>query len=354
MDYPKIKVAKKLVKDTQRVFIGAYGFEARSLGWVGLQRGNEILNQALVFRYKKPKGRNLVRELRCYLSDLGVRQRNEIQYETHYPYEIENNLEAALPELVCSADELVVDISAMTKLLILVCLCKLTNFKGTLRLVYSEAEDYAPTKLEYEQSKSNMELIAKFPSRGFESITRLKCLSSVRMQGQPVSLVAFTSFNEQLVRHMLGSITPHRLFFINGRPPRSDYAWREWATQEIHSKLIEEFRVDNPTDKKGHLVGVSSTLHFKETIDRINEIYSDYGTYERIICAATGSKMQTVGLFFAKMMHPDIHIEYPTPDSYYVKGLSTGVRRIYEIVIPNFSYFVSEVLSNEVAANANV
>jgi hypothetical protein len=163
------------------------------------------------------------------------------------------------------------------------------------------------------------------------------------MQGQPLTMVAFTSFNEQLVRHMLGSINPHRLLFINGRPPRTDFSWRERATQEIHKGLMEEYPVGNLFDEKGLLVRVASTLVYSETIEKIDEIYKQLGTYERIIVAATGSKMQTVGLFFSKMAHPDIHVEYPTPDSYFVKGMSMGVRKVHEIVIPRYAQFLKSL-----------
>ncbi len=61
------------------------------------------------------------------------------------------------------------------------------------------------------------------------------------------------------------------------------------------------------------------------------------------ICAATGSKMQTVGLFFSKIKHPDIHIEYPTPDSYFVRGISQGVRNVHEVIIPRFSEFLRNI-----------
>jgi hypothetical protein len=226
----------------------------------------------------------------------------------------------------------------MSKLLILISLCKLSGFEGTLRIVYCEADDYSPTQEEYQKSSIAMGSIATFPSHGVESIIRTKCLSSIRMQGQPVTLIAFTSFNEQLVRHMLGTISPHRLLFINGRPPRPDYAWRERATQSIHQGLIDEYIADNLTDKKTGLVRrVASTLNYRETIHCFKEIYQQFGLYERIICATTGSKMQTVGLFFSKVIYPDIHIEYPTPNSYFVQGFSMGVRNVHEIVLPHFS-----------------
>lgn len=86
-----------------------------------------------------------------------------------------------------------------------------------------------------------MAVAARYPSRGVEQVIRLRCLNSIRMQGQPVALVAFASFNEQLVSHMLGSISPRRLLLINGRPPRRDFAWRERATQDIHGRLWQEY-----------------------------------------------------------------------------------------------------------------
>jgi hypothetical protein len=347
MTFPTISDATKLLPNGNRLLIGAYGFEGRSLGWVNYERdqGN-ILAAALLFRYKHSKGKNRIRELRKALAALGVSVPVETSYDARFPHNVERIIGETVSAVLAERDEVIVDISAMTKLLILVCLFKLSDFMGTLRIVYSEAEDYSPTEEEYEESKENMELIAKFPSRGFESIVRMRCLSSVRMQGQPVSMVTFASFNEQLVRHMLGTMNPHRLLFINGRPLRTDYAWRERATQEIHKKLIEEYSSDNPIDEAGLLTRVASTLDYRETIYRIDDIYRRFGTHERIICAATGGKMQTVGLFFSKVAHPDIHIEYPTPDSYFVKGLSTGVRRVYEIVIHRFSEFLKALATD--------
>ncbi len=332
------KSVTKLFPDKERLFLGACGFEPRSLGWVGKQKGQkEIFSSAFLIKYSNPKGRNLEKELRLALSNLCIKKPENISYDVNSPYDIENKLREKLEPCFNDMEEIVIDISAMTKLLILVCLSVLSSFPGTVRLVYSEPDDYPPTKDEYKKSKKDMKMFAKFPMQGVESIIRMKCLSSIRMQGQPVALVAFTSFNEQLVRHVLGTISPHRLIFINGKPPRRDYKWREKATQEIHNCLIKEYKSDNPIDNNRLLKRVTSTLHYEETINCIHEIYKNFGLYERIICAATGSKMQTVGLFFSKILHPEIHIEYPTPDSYYIKGLRNGVRNVYELEFLNFS-----------------
>lgn len=342
--FPPVRNAEKLQPGSNRLLIGAYGFEDRSLGWLHHQEGQGgILRNALIFRYSPSKGRNRILDLRQAIDGLGVIDPKEIHFDVRHPHKIEDQISRELDGFLLDMDEIIIDISAMTKLLILACLCKLIHFKGSVRIVYSEAREYSPTEADYNRSKADMTMIAKYPSVGVESIIRLKCLSSIRMQGQPVAMVAFTSFNEQLVRHMLGTISPHRLLFINGRPAGEGIAWREKATQEIHKKLIEEYKIDNALDENGLLKRVTCTLDYSQTVKVIHDIYDHLGNYERLIFAATGSKMQTIGLFFSKMMHPDIHIEYPTPDSYFSEGITKGIRTVHEVMTPRFSEFIGQL-----------
>ena len=140
---------------------------------------------------------------------------------------------------------------------------------------------------------------------------------------------------------MLGFVTPHKLILINGKPPHKEFLWRERATFEIHKRFYEEYEKDNPLRQTDKLpIRVASTLNYHDTIDIMEEIHAKYGMFERIICAATGSKMQTVGLYFSKCRHPDIQIEYPTPDSMNA-GMSDDVRQIHEIIIPKYNCFIA-------------
>ncbi len=342
--FPGIQPAVKLEPGRKRLFIGAYGFEDRSVGWMEFQKEKQgTLDHAFMIKYHKPKGKNKISESRKALSEICTARPIDIVYDVDSPYKIEDLLLKKAGKLFSSVNEIILDISAMTKLLILAALFQLKGYRGDLRVIYCDSEECAPAEEEYRKSINDMQKMTSFPSSGVESIIRLRCLSSIRMQGQPVTMIAFTSFNEQLVRHMLGTISPHRLIFINGHPTREDYAWREKAMQEIHKRLIAEYPSDNKLNEKDLLERTSSTLDYRDTINRISEIYNEYGTYERIICAATGSKMQTVGLFFAKAKYPDIHIEYPTPDSYFVKGYSKGIRSINEIFIPGFADFIRKI-----------
>jgi len=300
-----------------------------------MAKDRHAISAAFVFKYFHPKGPNRVEDLKAALRHIGASKIVNVRYDMLCPQPLEDTL----PDQICleDYDEVVVDISAMTKLLILLVLCRLREYAGTVRIVCSEAREYCPSKAEYDPVKGQMAVTARFPSRGAEQIVRLRCLSSIRMQGQPVTLVAFASFNEKLVSHMLGFISPHRLILINGRPPLAEYAWREHATHDIHKRLYQEYDTDNPLNDQGVLARATSTLDYRETVDELEKIYLQHGLFERIICAATGSKMQTVGLYFSKIMHPDLQIEYPTPDSYYFKDMTHGVRQVHEVIIDGFA-----------------
>jgi hypothetical protein len=341
-NWPAFKKADLLNPNKRRAYIGAYGFEDRSLGWALFQKkGGKVISEAFIFRYYPAKGPNKIEELKLHLRNAGASSVKNIKYSVNNPHELEDELPTKL--LLDLFDEVIVDISAMTKLLILLILSHLKTFKGTVRVIYSEAEEYCPSFEEYDPVKGQMAASARFPSRGAEQVIRLRCMSSIRMQGQPMTLVAFTSFNEKLISHMLGSLSPHRLILINGHPPREDYAWRERATQDIHKRLVLEYEADNPIGQDGLLVQKVSTLDYRETVNSFENLYEKHGVFERIVCGATGSKMQTVGLFFCKQLHPDIQVEYPTPDSYFFKDMTLGVRYVHEITIPKFEVFLAEI-----------
>lgn len=352
MIFPDVKKAKKLNDDgKKRLLIAAYGSEQRTMGWTSCQKTNtsSILTDALMIYYSPTtKGANKIRQLKKALKLLGAKDPKEIKYNVYDPDFIENRLEDKL-KIYTDYNEIIVDITSLTKYLILIILCKLTPFKGKLRIVYTEPKDYAPSQSDYENYKINQSKIAKFPNYGAGTIQSAQCLGSIRMQGQPVCLIAFTSFNEQLIRYILGSLNPYRLYLINGRPPHEHFSWRENATQFIHEKIIKEFERDNPIDKRtGKLQYVSSTLYYQETIKLINKFYKEVGLRERIVASATGSKMQTVGLFFSKIMHLDIHVEYPTPDSWFLKNISIGIKQVHEIEVPFFSKFIEKLAGRKI------
>jgi hypothetical protein len=70
----------------------------------------------------------------------------------------------------------------------------------------------------------------------------------------------------------------------------------------------------------------TSTLDYSETVEVLLGLYWSNATDYRIVLAPTGSKMQTLGCYIAKGIHTDIHVEYPTPESFlpaYSNGIGT-------------------------------
>ncbi len=313
------------------IFIAAMGFEDRALEFPSHLAAADSHGVVISIRYVHAKGVNREEEFRSLFSGRSNWHLREVKYSSIRAHEFEHTFEKALRAVTLSeSDVVIIDISAMSKFLILVTLLRLWHVKNSVRLVMTTALKYAPTKEEFdatmETQGNNVRVIAGQPSSGVSAILRSNCMISTRMQGQPTCAVAFTSFNEELIRHAIGTLNPRRLILINGMPPSKESAWRSLATQTIHSKLIEEYSSNNPVDpESGLLLRTVSTLDYHKTVDLLEALHSEYGLYERMIYFATGSKMQAVALAIHRYRHGDAHIEYPTPDSYYFQEYSKGI-----------------------------
>jgi len=67
-----------------------------------------------------------------------------------------------------------------------------------------------------------------------------------------------------------------------------------------------------------------STLDYRETVSLLIAFYWHLSANYRVLLAPAGSKMQAVGCYFVKALHPDIHIEYPSPEGFF-STYSSGV-----------------------------
>lgn len=317
------------LSDDEYAFVFAMGFEERALAVPKYAAVSPLLRHVVAIRYVQPKGQNKEKEA-GQLWDQSNVPIATLPYSLKKAYEFEYKLRSLARGALSNIGDVVLDISAMSKFLILVAILVFLDEGKRIRIVCTAAAEYAPSRAEYEavvsESGDRLMSFAGQPSAGVSEILRSACMSSTRMQGQPVCAVAFTSFNEELIRHCVGSLNPHRLILLNGIPPSADFRWRAFATQHIHKKLIEEYSDENPISEGSGLLDRSiSTFDYRETVDELLRIRRKLGTYERLIYFATGSKMQTVGLALLKAAFEDVHIEYPIPDSYFFQEYSKGV-----------------------------
>ena len=227
--------------------------------------------------------------------------------------------------LATGVRKVVVDISSMSKMALLLTLDVCRELDLDVSLFYTEAEFYGPSREDYEAAKKAEQIHQPTIQvySGIGGVVRSARLSSVAMQGEPLAAIMFMSFNEVLTQALLNCVYPSRLFLVNGRPP--EHHWREEATAWIHERLRSEWpEEDNPLNSIKLPERSTSTLDYRETVSTLLQLYWQLSSDYRLVLAPTGSKMQAVGAFICRALHPDIHIEYPTPKGYlrlYTRGV---------------------------------
>jgi hypothetical protein len=322
------------------LLVCADGFEDRSLSFIQ-SINSKIFSTVFTLTYE-PTRKSRLLELIAACEKRSNSTPEVIKYDRFHPAVFEGEFPVKINGVLKGIEEVIIDISVMSKLMILIILNALRGYSGKVRIIYSEPIDYAPTEAEYEQHYKALRLAAGLPSYGVHDVVRTPMLTSVIMQRSPAIIVAFTSFNEQLIRALLSNFNPAHLFLIGGVPPT--LLWREKATQKMHANVLSDYRVDNPVDSGGRLELRSSTLFYGETFSVLGDIYRKYCVTNRIVLAPTGSKMQALGCALLKLCCPDVHIEYPTPESFLLKGFSSSeIKCIHQVVFPNFCNFIPDL-----------
>ena len=325
------------------MLITAPGFEDRTLAIVGHLRV-AAETSAILLDYLPTNSENRIEEVADNLTRLGLVRKNQstLAYDRFDPDDFEDRLRTQVTSS-CKGLALV-DISTMSKLAIMLVLRALADAGVRVSIFYAEAEEYGPNEQEFELAKSSNEVHR--PSlqifSGIHGVVRVDSLASVAMQGQPTAAIAFMSFNDALTQMLLNTVYPTRLFLINGRPPV--HSWREQATAWIHDQVRAEWPDDNPlsSDGSGLPLRSVSTLDYRETVMMLLDLYWQLSTDHRILLAPAGSKFQAVGCYIVKALHPDIHIEYPSPQGF-LRVYSTGIGECWHVALGDIRGLIDRI-----------
>jgi len=328
------------------VLVVAAGFEDRALSVINNIRS--IKNgHIIILDYRPKNAKNKLSEAIQLSQKKGCKKENIhlLKYNRFEPFDFPETLSILLNKISISALKL--DISALSKLGILLCLSVAHKMDLNIEVLYTEAEYYAPSEKEYNKSIDEVQRVR--PSlkiyTGVYDVLRVKELSSVAMQGQSTAAIAFMSMNEKLTQSLINYVYPGKLLLINGGPP--SLGWREGATAFIHEQLRKEWDEDNQICKSTQLpLRTTSTLFYEETIDTLLKLYWDYSIEYRILIAPTGSKMQTLSCYILKALHPDLHFEYPTPKGF-LDNYSTGEKKMWSIPIGNLNNILNSLKKEE-------
>lgn len=325
---PLLQSCDRLPLEGGDIIIHAPGFEDRTMAIVEVVVPSSGVC-AILLDYLPFNPKNRLSDVREALVARGIKIADEdiLKYDRFEPGDFETRLQTRL--LAHDARRAVVDISTMSKLEIMLVLNVCHKLDLSVRVLYCEAHTYGPSQEEFEgakqQNKIHQPTLQIFT--GVHGVVRVDSLASVAMQGQPTAAIVFMSFNDALTQVLLNTVYPSRLFLINGRPPV--HTWREEATAWIHDQVRREWEEDNPVQPpvEGGVAmprRVASTLDYRETVSLLLQLYWQLSANHRILLAPAGSKLQAVGSYLVKALHPDIHIEYPSPEGF-LPPYSSGI-----------------------------
>jgi hypothetical protein len=348
---PNLQICNTVALQEGDIVIHAPGFEDRTMDVLN-SISPCIESRAILIDYLPYFSDNKLLEIQTGINRLGIKNSNidTIKYDRFLPGDFEERLERLL--LNKTVSRALIDISTMSKLLILLVLNVCHRIDINISIIYCEAKDYGPTQEEFNLARDNSEIHRPTIQiyDGIIGVVRADSLASVSMQGQPTAAIVFMSFNDALTQVLLNTIYPSRLFMVNGRPPV--HSWREEATAWIHDQVRREWEEDNPisfsSKQQTYLPDrVTSTLYYQDTIALLLDIYWRMSTSYRILLAPSGSKLQTVGCYIAKALHHDIHIEYPSPESFFPK-YSSGIGKRWFVDFGNMTKLLKDISKYEI------
>lgn len=342
---PELQYAQVLAVEKSRILIIAEGFESRSLSWIKSQPGGRVFKHAIICKYS-PSKRDRFGEMKEEVTNRTENYPVVIEYNRFDPTVFEQNFAKNISLLITDQDEVVVDISAMSKMLIMIIVNVLRDYNNDLRLIYTEPKTWKPSENEY---RAAVEDVKKYGSRialssiGVFDITRTPRLASVIMQNAPTLLVAFTSSNEQALSALFNEVVPSSALLINARSGREP--WREEAAIQINQRVLNDFRIYETSIDSFELLDYISVFEF------LAEIYKTNCYTKRIVVSPTGGKVHAISCALIKACCQDIHVEYPTPESYHFDGYSSDeINAIYEVCFPQF-HDLLKIISREYDLN---
>ena len=333
-DKPHAKKISDIEISGESLFITCAGFEERSIA--ALKQISHINGKSLhviIFDYLPFYKQNRLEEMVhiCKRHHITI---DKIIYDRENPTGVYDDFNKVLKTQV---KRIYIDISGMSRLLIIQMLVSYymqkRSFEG-ISIIYTEAKEYPPTKESVKrQASENIEGLSRtamFISSGVFDVAIVPELASVVMQGQPVRLIMFPSFNCQQLVALQSVIQPHYLTFIHGVPLLKKNCWRTDAIKNLNS-------IETIPSKEEHYL---STFYYEETLDLLLDIYNKYNKEQKLVIAPTGSKMQSVAVGIFRAFMEDVQIVYPTPISFNEPEKYTlGVKQIYKIDLDAFNIF---------------
>lgn len=318
---------KNLPKDI--LYIGSVGFEDRAMGFFNdSERHGKHFKNCVAITYQPFNSRNSCIKFEEHAPKIF----EKIIWKT-YDRKCPESFDQSIEEIITlskSVSQIVIDISGMSKMLIVVLLYGLRNIELPVSIIYSAAEQYFPLKEDYEKERQKSNASDYFPyflTTDVYNVVTTSKLSSIAMQDAPLAIIAFPNFNYLEISALLNETNAQKLFLIESVKNPEQNAWRIQAIRWLNRGVS---RYVTP------LTFETDASDINANIDCLERIYEEWHLTHKVAISPTGGKMQAVAVFCLKIMHPDIHIIYPVVREF-AEGYTMGHLKHQEIFFPNFS-----------------
>lgn len=201
-----------------------------------------------------------------------------------------------------------------------------------VRVLYTEAEIYFPTRGEYRESKVYKES-GKLHARLPESLTSemaenliLESFAGVALREHSTLLILYAGYEQHRSLGVVEEVNPNLLLIIYGKPGRRSLEWRLKMSRALHSTL---------SDERPAAVETTSTLSLDKNVALLDQYYSVFYDSHNICIAPVCSKMQAVAVYLIWERYRDVQLVFPLPVQYLDKRFTEGEGATFSAVLPS-------------------
>ncbi|MBT9132354.1 MAG: hypothetical protein DDT33_00868 [Firmicutes bacterium] len=223
------------------------------------------------------------------------------------------------------------DISVCSSKLLLLVLKVLFEFNLNLRILYSEAAVYQPTRDEYEKNPEKWTTEEGFGlAKGVGKVIPSPEHPGNRRDRLPEAIVVFPTFKPERTKSVITDIDESlitkprdRITWIVGVPHLPEDYWRAGLVREIN-KI--------PDSAPSYEV---TTFDYKKTIEKLESIYKPQDSKYHITISPLGSKLQSLGIALFWYMRQDVSIVFAIPKQFNARQYSEGCKATWKIDFGN-------------------
>ncbi len=215
------------------------------------------------------------------------------------------------------------DSSVAANRLLITCMKVLMESNADVRVLYSEAATYHPTKQAYQESPEQwLADEALGLERGVSNVIVSRDHPGHHFDPLPDCVIVFPTFKVERTRAVINFVDPSlitgpedRVSWLLGIPHLEEDQWRLEALRAINCIMAgsPEYQV--------------SAFNYKETLTTLEGIHAKKLGKYKLSVSPLGSKMQALGASLFCYLHPDVRIVLAVPKSTMPRSTPKGARQ---------------------------